>query len=204
MASKFTAYESAVWCGGLLPVPLLAYQWWANELGANPIDAAFKQLGLMALIALMASLGCTPLQLLFKWSWPARVRKALGLLGALYVTLHLFMYAIVDHQADLSVLWADVLKRPYVTLGFAAWLLLIPLVVTSTNAAVRRLGFVRWKRLHRLAYVCGALGVIHFLWSQKKDHTEPLIYAAVLVIGFVVRWVKRKPTPKRRPASQDA
>src|SRR5262249_4156516 len=120
------------------------------------------------------------------------IRRTLGLVAFTYVTLHFLTYLCLDLQLDFAGLGKDLTKRPFITVGFAAWLLLVPLALTSTDAMVRRLGFVRWKRLHRPVYGCGAWGALHFGWRVKKDVTEPVIYAALLAALLLVRVVKRK------------
>ncbi len=177
----------AVWVGGLLPVALLGLQWSQGELGANPVNEALNQLGLLALVALLASLACTPLARFTGWTWPARVRKHLGLLAFTFASLHLVLWAGVDQGLRLRAVLADVLERPFVTVGFSAWVLLLPLALTSTAASVRRLGFARWKRLHRLAYLAAALAVLHFTWKQKKELREPLTYAVALAALLAAR-----------------
>jgi sulfoxide reductase heme-binding subunit YedZ len=178
--------------GGLLPLGLLALQWAQGELGANPVSEVLNQLGLTGLVALMATLACAPLQRFGGWAWPARVKKHLGLLAFGYLTLHLLTWAVLDQGLQLGSLVKDVLERPFVTVGFTAWLLLVPLALTSTPASVRRLGFARWKRLHRLVYLCAVLGVVHFTWKQKKDVTEPWIYGGVLAVLLAARLPARR------------
>ena len=173
--------------GGLLPVALLGLQWAGGELGANPVNEALNQLGLMALIALLATLACTPVQRFSGWAWPARVKKHLGLLAFGFASLHLLTWAVADQGLKPGALLEDVLERPFVTVGFTAWLLLVPLALTSTAASVRRLGFARWKRLHRLVYLAAALAVLHFTWKQKKDVSEPVVYAVALGALLVAR-----------------
>jgi sulfoxide reductase heme-binding subunit YedZ len=129
------------------------------------------------------------LKLLSGWTWPIRIRKELGLFAFFYALLHVSTYAGVDQGLNVRAVLADVTKRKFIFVGFAAFVLLAPLAATSTQAALRRLGFVAWKRLHRLAYVAGALGCIHFFWRVKKDHTEPLIYASILSALLLVRLV---------------
>ncbi|HEY0096952.1 MAG TPA: protein-methionine-sulfoxide reductase heme-binding subunit MsrQ, partial [Archangium sp.] len=172
--------KPAVLVGGLSPLALLVLGAWRDTLGANPIEHALNQTGMLALILLVASLACTPLKVVSGWTWPIRLRKLLGLLGFGYAVLHFLVYAGVDHGLDLPIILEDIAKRPFITVGFLALVLLVPLAVTSTNAMVRRLGFPLWQRLHRLAYVAASLGVVHFLWRVKKDLTEPLVYGAVL------------------------
>jgi sulfoxide reductase heme-binding subunit YedZ len=195
MARPLPWLNPAVIAGAAVPAGLIAVRAGAGELGANPIATALNQLGLLALVFLLASLACTPLQLLFKWTWPVRIRRTLGLIAFTYVTVHFLTYLCLDLQLDFASLGKDLAKRPFITVGFAAWLLLIPLALTSTDHMVRRLGFVRWKRLHRLAYLCGGLGALHFWWRVKKDVTEPTIYACILATLLLVRVVKRNRTP---------
>lgn len=198
MAKPYPWLKPAVWTGGSAPAALMVTRAASGALSANPIAAALNQLGLLALTLLMLTLACTPLQLVFKWTWPPRIRRALGQLTFCYATAHLLTYALLDLQLDFATLGADLAKRPFITVGFTAWLLMAPLMVTSTDAMVKRLGYVRWKRLHRLSYVCAALGVVHFVWRVKKDVTEPALYAAVLALLLAVRAVKAKRSPPAR------
>jgi sulfoxide reductase heme-binding subunit YedZ len=138
-------------------------------------------------VFLVAALACTPAKLLLGWTWPLRVRRMLGVLAFFYAMLHVATYTGLDQGFDWAAIWRDVTKRKFIYVGFAAFVLLIPLALTSTNAAVQRLGFARWKRLHRLAYVAPALGVLHFYWRVKKDVTEPFAYGAVLAMLLALR-----------------
>ncbi|AKQ63936.1 Membrane protein YedZ [Myxococcus hansupus] len=186
-SSPYPWLNPALVVGGLSPLVMLAVQGPRGELGPNAIEAALHQTGLLALVLLLASLACTPLRLVAGWTWPARVRRTLGLLAFTYAVAHFLVYAVVDQGLAWGTLWADVTERPFITVGFAALVLLVPLAVTSTNRWVRRLGFPRWQRLHRLAYVAAALGVVHFVWRVKKDVTEPLLYGAVLAVLLALR-----------------
>jgi methionine sulfoxide reductase heme-binding subunit len=186
----------AVWVGALGPLGVLGLQWWQGELGANPVSEVLNQLGLLGLVALLATLACTPLQRFAGWTWPARVRKHLGLVAFTYASLHLLTWAVVDQGLALGPIATDVAKRPFVTVGFTAWVLLVPLALTSTASSVRRLGFVRWKRLHRLVYVCAVLGVVHFTWKQKKEVREPVAYAVVLAALLASRTARRAPAAR--------
>lgn len=187
--------------GGLLPGSVLLLDALTGALGANPVQRALLQTGLLALALLILSLACTPLRLLTGWTWPARVRKALGLLAFFYALLHFLIY-LLDHGFTPGVVLEDVLERPFVTAGFAALLLLLPLALTSTRAALRRLGFARWQRLHQLAYPAVGLGVLHYWWGVKQDHTPPLIAALIVTALFAVRLARRRRTPRQpRPAS---
>ncbi|WIG92802.1 protein-methionine-sulfoxide reductase heme-binding subunit MsrQ [Myxococcus sp. SDU36] len=186
-SSPYPWLNPALVAGGLSPLLMLAVQGPGGELGPNAIEAALHQTGLLALVLLLASLACTPLRLVAGWTWPARVRRTLGLLAFTYAAAHFLVYAVLDQGLAWGTLWADVTERPFITVGFAALVLLVPLAVTSTQRWVRRLGFPRWQRLHRLAYAAAALGVVHFVWRVKKDVTEPLIYGAVLALLLAIR-----------------
>jgi sulfoxide reductase heme-binding subunit YedZ len=175
--------------GALVPLAAIVVRGVRGELGANPIAQALNQLGLVALVLLVAALGCTPLKTLVGWSWPLRIRRLLGLLAFFYAALHLATYTGLDQVFAWAAIWKDVTKRKFIFVGFAAFVLLIPLAFTSTNGAVKRLGFARWKRLHRLAYVAPALGVLHFFWRVKKDASEPLAYGAVVACLLAIRLV---------------
>jgi sulfoxide reductase heme-binding subunit YedZ len=160
-------------------------------LGANPIEAILNRLGFWALTLLVASLAPTALDLAFGWKEPLRHRRMLGLFAFSYALLHLLAYVVLDQFFDVAAILEDVVKRKFITVGFAAFLLLVPLALTSTNGWVRRLGFVRWKRLHRLAYGAAVLGVVHFVWRVKADLFEPLVFGAVLAVLLAVRLAGR-------------
>jgi sulfoxide reductase heme-binding subunit YedZ len=187
--------KPAVFVGSLTPVAAILIRALQGELGANPISQTLNQLGLVALVFLVAALACTPLKLLFGWTWPIRLRRMLGLFGFFYATLHVSTYAGLDQFFDWRAIFEDVTKRKFIFVGFAAFITLIPLAVTSTSAAVKWMGYGRWKRLHRLAYVAPLLGVLHFIWRVKKDVSEPVLYAlilgAFLLIRVVVHWLSR-------------
>ena len=177
--------------GALLPLLLLVSDFFTGLLGANPLQRAEQQTGVLALSLLLLSLSTTPLRLLaaradLRLLWPAKIRKTLGLTGALYAGVHLIIYGLDKGFSPLNFL-TDVLKRPYITVGLSALLLLIPLVLTSRKNSVKRLGFERWTRLHRLSYAVAGLGVLHFWWSVKKDHTGPVIALVVLLALFGIR-----------------
>lgn len=198
MASPHPWLKPAVLVGGLYPAVLLALQFARGALGANPIERVLNQTGLLALILLVASLACTPLKVVSGWTWPIRLRKLLGLLGFTYAVLHFLTYAVLDQGLAFGVILEDITKRPFITVGFMALVLLVPLAVTSTNRMVRRMGFPAWQRLHRLAYMAASLGVVHFVWRVKKDLTEPLIYGGVLVLLFAIRVAEAVRKRRRR------
>ena len=140
-----------------------------------------QQLGLVALVLLISTLACTPAQEALGWTWPARIRRTLGLFAFFYACLHFVTYVALDQGLAWAALIQDVLKRNFILVGLLALVLMAPLAATSTQGMVRRLGFAKWKRLHRLAYASAVLGVIHFLWRVKKDRTQPAIYGAILL-----------------------
>jgi sulfoxide reductase heme-binding subunit YedZ len=179
--------KPAVFVGSLVPLAAILLRATRGELGANPIAQALNQLGLVALVFLIAALACTPLKTLFGWTWPIRLRRMLGLFGFFYAVLHVSTYGGLDQVFDWHAIWADVTKRKFIFVGFAAFVLLIPLAATSTSGALKRLGYARWKLLHRLAYVAPLLAVIHFTWRVKKDVREPVTYAIVLGGLLLVR-----------------
>jgi sulfoxide reductase heme-binding subunit YedZ len=176
---------------GLLPVARTGWLFFTNDLGANPIAEAMNQLGFWTLTLLVASLACTPIKVVTGWKAPLRFRKLLGLLAFFYATLHFCMYFGVDQFFDFGEIGRDIVKRKFITVGFAAFVLLIPLAITSTKGMVKRLGFPRWKRLHRLVYLAATLGVIHFVWRVKSDYRQPLLFAFVLLVLLAVRVVDR-------------
>jgi sulfoxide reductase heme-binding subunit YedZ len=173
--------------GALVPLGAFGLRAYMGTLSANPIAELLNQLGLLALVFLVASLAATPLKQLWGFTWPLRIRRLLGLLAFFYATLHLLTYALLDRLGELATLWDDLTKRPFIAVGALAWLLLLPLALTSTRGMIKRLGFARWQLLHRLSYVAAVLGVVHFLWRVKKDASEPIVYAVVLGILLFVR-----------------
>lgn len=194
--------KAAVWVVCLFPLGLLLFQIQTDDLGANPIDTITRTLGVWTLRLLLASLAMTPLRLLFGVSWPITLRRLLGLFAFFYVCLHFAVWIVVDHFFDWEQLIADIVKRPYITVGFLALTLLVPLAATSTVGMVKRLGAAAWKRLHRLVYVAAVLGVLHFLWLAKKGRIDPFVYAGVLAILLGIRlwdWARRAAARKPIP-----
>jgi len=187
---------------GALPAASLIVSALTGGLGANPVERVTHVTGDWALRFLLLSLSVTPVRRLLGWSWAAPLRRTLGLTAFGYACSHFLTYLVLEHFFDWQLIVEDVLKRRYVTAGFAAFVCLVPLAVTSTRAMIRRLGR-RWISLHRLVYLAAALGAIHFLWLVKSDLREPLVYAAILTLllglrlGFrLVGPRTRKPTPK--------
>ena len=180
-----------VFAASLLPLIWLVWLGWQDQLGANPVETLSHRTGDSSLRFLLLTLAVTPLRRLTGWNGLQRFRRMLGLFAFFYVCLHFGVYLIFDQFFDWRAIVADIAKRPYITVGFAGWLLLIPLAVTSTNGMIKRLGR-NWRRLHRLVYLIGALGVLHYLWLVKADLTEPLYYGGILsvLLGYR-RWWRR-------------
>jgi sulfoxide reductase heme-binding subunit YedZ len=193
--SKVESRKSKVLPRAAFAIALLPFAWLlaralVGRLGANPIAEVLNQLGFWALIFLLSSLACTPLQIVFRWKWPLRLRRMLGLFAFFTACGHFVFYAVVDQGLDLNEIGKDLVKRKFIAVGMATLLVLLPLAVTSTDKWMRRLGFHRWKALHRLAYLAGVLAVVHFVWRVKKDLTEPLTYASILALLLIVRVVR--------------
>ena len=165
--------------GAMAPLLSITYRGSQGLLSANPIAEVENELGLAALVLLVASLACTPARHLLGWTWTVRIRRDLGLLAFMYGVLHFLIY-LFDRSGDWPTIVEDVLQRPFITVGFLALLLMVPLALTSTTASIRRLGFRRWTRLHQLAYVAGVLAVVHFFWRVKIDVSQPMTYAVVV------------------------
>lgn len=162
----------------------------AFSLGANPVETIQDTTGIWALRFLLLTLAMTPLRLALGAAWPLQFRRMLGLFAFTYAGLHFSNYLLLDRTLDFSEIVPDILKRPYITIGFTALLLLMPLAFTSTQEARRRLG-ARWQKLHRLVYLVAILGCWHFWWQVKKDVTEPAVYAAILAALLAVRLWRR-------------
>jgi methionine sulfoxide reductase heme-binding subunit len=188
MLSRF---KPVVFLVCLIPFAQLAYKAYMGDLGVNPIEFITHFTGDWTLIFLLATLSITPLRKIFRWNDLIKFRRMLGLFAFFYALLHFSTYIVLDHFFDFHRIGKDILKRPYVTVGFTAFVLLIPLAVTSTAGMIRRLG-KRWQQLHRLIYVAAIAGVIHFYWLVKADIRRPLQYGGVLAIllGYrlFVKW----------------
>jgi len=176
-----------VWVAALTPLTLLSLRAWGGDLGANPIDFVTRWLGIWTLRLLLASLTMTPLRILFGLSWPISLRRLLGLFAFFYATLHFGVWVVLDHFFDWPTMAEDIVKRPFMTAGMAAVLVMIPLAATSTTGMIKRLGATAWRRLHRLAYVAGLLAVLHFLWLAKVGRQEPYYYAGWLALVLGIR-----------------
>jgi methionine sulfoxide reductase heme-binding subunit len=182
---KFTLFVICV-----VPLSQLAYNYYSDNLTANPIEYITRFTGSWALFILLASLTVTPLRRLTGWNELIKLRRMLGLFGFFYAALHFATYMVLDLFFDFAAIGKDILKRPYITVGFTALMLMIPLAVTSNARMIRRLG-KRWQKLHYLAYAVAVLGVVHFYWLVKADIRRPVQYAATLalLLGYRI-WVK--------------
>jgi len=178
-----------VYIVGLLPIPWLLFQAQTGGLGAEPIKALEKELGLLALQLLIAGLAVTPARRYLRLNL-IRFRRALGLLAFIYVSLHLLVWLVLD-VGILSQIWADILKRPYITIGMAGFACLVPLAATSNNFSIRKLG-ATWRKLHRLTYLAAILAGVHFIWLVKGFQIEPLLYMAAILALLVLRLPKRR------------
>ena len=178
-----------VFAAALAPLAYLALGAWRGLLGANPIEAITRSTGLWTLRFMVITLAVTPLRWATGWNDLIRVRRMLGLFAFFYGTLHLLTYLWLDQFFDWSAIAKDVVKRPFITAGFSAFVLLVPLAITSTAAMIRRMGGRAWRRLHRLAYVAAALGVVHYWWLVKLDTRPPRNYAILLALLLGARLV---------------
>jgi sulfoxide reductase heme-binding subunit YedZ len=189
------------WVACLAPAAWLVRGLLTADLGADPVKKLTHTTGLSALIILLVTLGVTPVRRLSGWNGVIKLRRLLGLFAFFYALIHLSIYAVFDHQLDVAEISADIVKHPWVLVGFSAFLTLLALAVTSPAAAVRRLGGKRWQRLHRGIYLAAGLGVLHFFWLVKKDVTEPLIYGSILAALLIVRLMLRRGSAPRASAS---
>jgi sulfoxide reductase heme-binding subunit YedZ len=209
LTSKWTKVAVFLLC--LVPVGALVWRAFHKGLGANPVEFIQLATGDWTLRFLVFALCVTPFRKLFKLPDLIRFRRMLGLFAFFYVCLHFLTYLGPDQSFDLGAMWKDVYKRPFITVGFLGFLLLIPLAITSTAGWIRRLGGKRWQMLHRLIYIAAVAGVIHYYWKVKSDVRLPLFYAAL--VGILLLWrlgdfilkrrsaVTAKLAPQRAPAN---
>jgi len=189
-----SAIKPLVFIACLIPLARLVWFSLHDGLGANPIEFITRSTGTWTLTFLLITLSITPLRKLTRQPWLIQLRRMLGLYAFFYACLHFTTYIWLDQFFDLSAIYKDVLKRPFISIGFAGFVLLIPLALTSTNAIIKRLGGKNWQRLHRLVYLIAIGGAIHYWWLVKKDITQPAIYAAVLaaLLGYrVAIWLRK-------------
>ena len=179
-------FKVSVFIVSLVPLFYLVIGIFTNNLGANPIEYILHSTGFWTLTFLLITLTITPLRKIKKLNRLIKYRRMLGLFAFFYAFLHFSIYLGIDRFFDWDEIFKDIFERPYITVGFTAFLLLIPLAITSTKKMIRRLG-KKWQSLHRLIYVIVVLGVIHFWWLVKKDLTEPIIFSIILFFLFLIR-----------------
>jgi methionine sulfoxide reductase heme-binding subunit len=176
----------SLWALGLAPLVWLLYRGFTGDLTADPVKYITHFTGKTVLVILFVTLAVTPVRRLTGWNRIVRYRRLIGLFAFFYAVVHLLIYFAFDRGFVFAELGEDIVKRPYITVGFTAWMILLTLAVTSPTAMVRRLGR-RWKTIHRFIYLAAALGILHFAWAQKKDLRPVVPYAAVLGVLFAVR-----------------
>ena len=184
-------YKILIAVNALIPLALLASDVWRGQAGANPIEFFLRTTGVLTLVFLIVTLAVTPLRKMFGWNALIKYRRMLGLFAFFYGTLHLITYSVFDRSLSLPGIVGDVAQRPFIAIGMAAFFLLIPLAVTSTNGWVIRLGGKRWAKLHKLTYVAAILGVIHFWMIVKSDIFYPAMFGVVLLGLLAYRFMPK-------------
>jgi sulfoxide reductase heme-binding subunit YedZ len=201
------ALKAAVFALALVPVAKMAYLTVTQQL-VEPLEHITRGTGDWVLYFLCMTLAVTPLRKFTGWNWLLKLRREIGLFAFFYAFLHFMTFLWFDHFFDVAEMWKDVLKRPFITVGFIAFVLLIPLAVTSTNGMIRRLGGKRWQWLHRLIYLIAPLGILHFWWMKAAKHNfqQPIIFGAIVVVllGLRIYWKLANPvkTAKLAPRAQ--
>ena len=199
MKLRFT--KIALFLAALVPLGRLAWKAFHDGLGANPIEVITHSTGDWTLIFVLTTLSITPLRRITRQYWLIGVRRMIGLFAFFYGTLHFLTYIWLDKFFDVHEMLKDIAKRRFITVGFSAFVLMIPLVLTSTAWSIRRLGGKNWQRLHRLVYFTGILAVVHYTWLVKADLHKPIEYGVVLGILLLYRvgvWVSEKVSEKRK------
>src|SRR5213594_4969983 len=178
--------KTVVLVNGVVPLALLLWDVWRKQVGANPLEFVTRTTGMLTLVFLSISLAVTPLRRVTGLNWLVRFRRMLGLFAFFYGSLHLLTYIAFDRFFHLKTIPGDVAKRPFIAIGMTAFFLMLPLAITSTDKMVQRLGGKRWARLHRIVYLSGAFGVLHYYMLVKSDVRLPLTFAFILVVllGF--------------------
>jgi len=204
-AKQLSVAKAVIFALALVPLAKLAagVLYFPDWLGANPAEFITRSTGDWTLRCLLLTLAVTPLRKIFAWHWLLRFRRMLGLFAFFYGVVHLSCYVAFDHLFDFTEILKDIVKRPFITVGFTALVLMLPLALTSTDGMVRRIGAKRWLALHRLVYIIAPLGVLHFWWMVKRDVTEPAIYAviATVLLGYrvIARLNERRKRSRPRP-----
>jgi methionine sulfoxide reductase heme-binding subunit len=201
-ASQTNGIKAAIWLICLFPLLRLIYLGINGGLGANPIEFITRSTGTWTLVGLLLTLSVTPLRKLTGRPWLIRFRRLIGLFAFFYANLHFATYIWLDQFFDPASIAKDIVKRPFITVGFSAFVLLIPLAITSSQAMMKRLGR-RWQQLHRLVYVIACLGVVHYWWLVKKDITQPLVFGCILLILLAMRMRGFSPPAFKGPSMQE-
>ncbi len=198
---QVTALKVLIFVLALLPFARLVAFAFLDRLGANPVEFITRNTGDWTLYFLCITLAVTPLRKFSKWNWLIKFRRMIGLFAFFYAALHFTTFLWFDHFFDVQEMWKDVLKRPFITVGFIAFVLLIPLAATSTNGMVRRLGGKRWLWIHRLVYLIAPLGILHYFWMKagKHDFAQPFLYGAIVALLLALRLVWRWQGKRVRP-----
>jgi sulfoxide reductase heme-binding subunit YedZ len=190
-AGQFKALKASLFVLALVPFARLAYLTVTQQF-VEPLEAITRGTGDWVLYLLCITLAITPLRRLTGWNWVVKLRRMAGLFAFFYAFMHFLAFLWFDHFFDVAEMWKDVLKRPFITVGFTAFVLLVPLAVTSTNGMIKRLGGKRWQLLHKLIYVIAPLGILHFWWMKAGKHnfTQPIIFGVIvaLLLGVRVYW----------------
>jgi sulfoxide reductase heme-binding subunit YedZ len=208
-ARQVSAFKAAIFALGLVPVAKMAYLTLSGQL-VEPLEHITRGTGDWVLYFLCITLAVTPLRKFTGWNWLIKLRREVGLFAFFYACLHFMTFLWFDHFFDVAEMWKDVLKRPFITVGFTAFLLLIPLAVTSTNGMIKRLGGKRWQWLHRLIYVVAPLGILHFWWMKAAKHNfeQPIIFGLIVAVllGLRIFWKLSKSAKQapRAPLGADA
>lgn len=205
-ARQVSAIKAVIFALGLIPVSKMAYLTISGQL-VEPLEHITRGTGDWVLYFLCITLAVTPLRKFTGWNWLIKLRREIGLFAFFYACLHFMTFLWFDHFFDVAEMWKDVVKRPFITVGFITFVLLIPLAVTSTNGMIKRLGGKRWQWLHRLIYIIAPLGILHFWWMKagKHDFQQPIIFGTVVAVllGLRIYWKLAKPAP-RAPLGVDA
>ena len=199
---QLTAIKSIAFVLGLVPFFALVYLVATDQL-VEPLQYITRNTGSWTLYFLCITLAVTPLRRLSGWNWLLKLRRMMGLYAFFYALLHFTTFLWFDHFFDVQEMLKDVVKRPFITVGFIAFVLLVPLAVTSTNGMVRRLGGKRWQLLHKLVYLIAPLGILHFWWMRagKHDFNKPILFGLIVLalLGIRVWWSRRQPSAARFP-----
>jgi sulfoxide reductase heme-binding subunit YedZ len=183
---RFTKFQIFVHLAALVPLAWLIFDYLTDNLTFNPIQAATFRTGRYAIVLLVLSLACTPINTIFGFRQAIKVRRALGLYAFMYASIHFMIFLGVDYGFDIGLIFEEIVNKRYIIAGFTAGLILLPLAITSTKGWMRRLG-IRWKQLHKLVYLAGLLAVTHYIWVVKSDYRVPLTVGVIIVLLLLTR-----------------